>query len=76
MVDEKDYFRDNMDRDDFEKALSDFVEACEKEGQQVPLWARMQLGEEEIIPPDYDEVNDPELQEALEEIDKEFGVKK
>ena len=70
MVRAEDYFKEGMSAEEYEDALNDFVEACEEEGQQIPLWARMQIDEEEITPPD------PELTEALEEIDREFGVKK
>ena len=69
-VKEEDYFRDNMSPDEFEDALNDFVEACEEAGEQIPLWVRMQLDEEEITPPD------PELTAELDRIDKEFGIKK
>lgn len=70
MVNESDYFRENMSAEEQEKAMKDFVEACKKEHQQVPIWIRMQMDEEDIIPPSKD------LQKALEDIDEEFGVKK
>ena len=70
MVNEKDYFKGNMTPEEYEDALNDFVEACEDAGEQIPLWARMQIDEEEITPPD------PKLTEELEKIDREFGVKK
>lgn len=69
MVKESDYFHKGMTFEERSKAIDEFVEACQKEGQQIPLWIRMQLDEEEVIPPD------PELKKALEDIDKEFGVK-
>lgn len=69
MVKESDYFHDGMDAEEFEQAINDFVEACKKEKQPIPMWVRMQLDEENIIPPS------DELVKALEEIDKEFGVK-
>ncbi len=69
-VKEEDFFKENMTAEEFNDALNDFVEACEEAGQQIPLWVRMQLDEEEITPPD------PDLVKALEELDKEFGVKK
>ena len=59
-----------MTPEEFEDALSDFVDACEEAGEQIPLWARMQMDDEEITPPD------PELVKALEEVDKKYGVKK
>lgn len=69
MVRAEDYFKEGMSAEEFEDALNDFVEACEEAGEQIPLWARMQMDDEEITPPD------PELTKALEEVDKEFGVK-
>jgi len=70
MVDEKDYFKENMTPEEYEDALNDYVEACEEAKEPIPLWVRMQLDDEEIIPPD------PELTKELDEIDKKFGVKK
>ena len=69
VVKESDYFHEDMDFEEFQKALKEFVEACKKEKQQIPLWVRMQMDEENIIPPS------DELKEELEKIDKEFGIK-
>ena len=69
MVNEKDQFKRGMSPEEYNDALNDFVEAFEEAGEQIPICARMQMDEEEITPPD------PELTKALEEIDKEFGVK-
>ena len=69
MVNEKDYFKEGMDEEEFDKALKDYVAACKKAKQHLPIWVRMQLDEEKVTPPD------PDLERALKEIDKEFGVK-
>ena len=76
-VKESDYFHEGMSWEEKMDALQEFVIDCQKAHQPIPLWARMQMDDEEsITPPDYKNVNVPELKKALEDIDKEFGVKK
>ena len=68
-VKESDFFHEGMSSKGFEEAVGKYAKACEDAGEQIPIWVRMQMDEEEITPPD------PELTKALEEVDKEFGVK-
>lgn len=70
MVRESDYFHKGMTSAERDDAIERYVKACEKANQQIPMWIRMQLDEEEIIPPD------PELVKELDKVDREFGIKK
>lgn len=68
MVDESKYFHEGMSYEERKRAINDFVEACEEEGEQIPLWVRMEMDEEEIEPPS------PELEEVYRQIDEKYGV--
>ena len=68
MVRIEDYFKKGMSEDEYDDALVEFADACEDEGQKIPLWVRMELDEEVVTVPD-------DLKKALAEIDEEFGVK-
>ena len=73
-VKEEDFFRDGMSGAEWKDALYRFVSACQENHQQVPLWARMQMDEEKIIPNAAKPVPGSDFAKAMEDIDREFGL--